>query len=105
MAATREVLVRCRHILAAHYGPRLRGVVLYGSAARAEAGPESDLDLLVVLEDPVDVFSEVRRLVDLLYPVQLDSDRYISAKPASAGEYETGRLQLYRIAKREGVAV
>jgi hypothetical protein len=105
MAATEDILSRCRRVLAAHYGARLRKVVLYGSAARGEAGPQSDLDLLVVLEEPVDLFAEVRRLVDLLYPLQLESDRYISAKPAPARAFEAGRLQLYRTAQREGVAV
>jgi hypothetical protein len=44
----------------------------------------------------------LRRIVDLLYPVQLESERLISAKPAMAAEFEQGRLQLYCHAKREG---
>ena len=32
------------------YGGRLRGVYLFGSYARGEADPESDLDVLVVLD-------------------------------------------------------
>ncbi|MBN1868719.1 hypothetical protein JW916_15670, partial [Candidatus Sumerlaeota bacterium] len=40
-----------------------------------------------------------------LYPVQLESDRLISAKPAPVDEFEQGRTQLYRNAKREGVRV
>lgn len=33
------------------YGSRLRGVYLYGSYARNEADAESDVDILVVLDD------------------------------------------------------
>jgi len=33
------------------YGPRLRGVYLFGSYARGEADEESDMDVLVVLDD------------------------------------------------------
>lgn len=33
------------------YGDRLKGVYLYGSYARGEADAESDLDVLVVLDD------------------------------------------------------
>ena len=103
---TREQLVaKCRRALAKHYGDRLTAVVLYGSAARGTEGPESDLDLLVVLDGPVDVVAEARHLTDLLYPIQLESDRYISAKAAAKEDYLAGRLQLYRNVRREGVAV
>ncbi|MBM4018801.1 MAG: nucleotidyltransferase domain-containing protein, partial [Planctomycetes bacterium] len=77
----------------------------FGSAARGQAGPESDIDLLVVLQGPVDVVSETLHVVDLLYPLQLESERYISAKAAAEDEYEAGRLQLYRNVRREGVPV
>lgn len=105
MTPIQTILSRCRALLAQHYGPRLKKVILYGSVARGEATPESDIDLLVVLDDPVDVVAEVRVLTDLLYPLQLESDQYISAKAAPAQDYEAGRLQIYRNVQREGVLV
>jgi hypothetical protein len=48
---------------------------------------------------------ELHQIVELLYPIQLESDRLISAKPASLDEFEDGRIQLYRNAKREGLPV
>jgi hypothetical protein len=42
---------------------------------------------------------------DLLYPIQLESAHLISAKPAAVDDYQRGALQLYRNAKREGVAL
>ena len=45
------------HSLEAHFGDRLKCVVLFGSQARGEARPDSDHDLFVVIEalprDPV----------------------------------------------------
>lgn len=73
--------------------------------ARDQASPASDIDVLVLLNPPFDYFCELRRIVELLYPLQLESDKLISAKPAPSDEFEHGSIQLYRTAKREGVPV
>jgi predicted nucleotidyltransferase len=100
---TSQTVRKCRTALQDHYGSRFRGLVLYGSVARKPAGPSSDIDLLVLLNQPFDYFRELRQIVDLLYPIQLESDRLISALPAAADEFEQGSLSLYRNARREGV--
>jgi uncharacterized protein len=59
----------------------------------------------VLLSDPFDYFAELRQIMDLLYPIQLESEQLISAKPALANDYEMGSISLYRNVQREGVAV
>jgi predicted nucleotidyltransferase len=105
MTTSNQTVQKCKEVLAKQYGRRLKGVILYGSMARGEATASSDIDLLVLLEQPLDYFVELRKLVDVLYPVQLESEQLISAKPASVTDFEMGRLSLYRNARREGVAV
>jgi uncharacterized protein len=100
-----SVLQKCKEALSQYYGPRLEGVILYGSIARGDADEESDIDLLVLLSDPFDYFAELRQIVDLLYPIQLESEQLISAKPALASDYQMGSISLYRNVQREGVAV
>lgn len=100
-----DLAQQAREHVGAHYGMRLAGVVLYGSEALGEATPKSDIDLLVLLHGPFDRFPELRMIVDLLYPLQLTSDRLLSARPVSAEAYQSGTLQLYRNARHEGVAV
>lgn len=96
---------KCKKVLEDHYGSRFAGLVLFGSMARGEADTYSDIDLLVLLNKPFDFFRELRTIVDILYDLQLESEHLISAKPAAVDEFESGTLQLYRNAKREGIRV
>jgi predicted nucleotidyltransferase len=48
------------------YGGRLKKVLLFGSWARGDAHPESDIDLLVVLDRVDSVWDELRRMDEIL---------------------------------------
>lgn len=53
--------------LAEFYGERLREVLIFGSRARGDHTAESDLDLLVVLADPVQPWTELRSMREVLW--------------------------------------
>ena len=99
------VLQKCRAILQMLYSTRLNGVVLYGSCARGTEETESDIDLIVLLEGPVQTVREIRRIWEVLYPLQLESERLLSIMPVDAALYDQGTYALYRQAKGEGVAL
>ena len=105
MSDVKDVVQTCKSVLESYYGDRFQGLVLYGSMAREQADLSSDIDLLVLLNQPFDFFQELRRIVDLLYDVQLDSEQLISAKPAEVEAFDRGSIQLYRNARREGQLV
>jgi len=94
----------CKKILKEHYGSQFRGLFLYGSMARGEAEKSSDIDILVLLSKPFSYFDELRKIIELLYPIQLKSEHLISAKPVAEDEFVSGTIHLYRTAKREGMA-
>jgi uncharacterized protein len=101
-----ELLQRIKERLRALYGPRFRGLVLYGSVARGDDGEESDIDLLCLLEGPVETIKETLRLTGELYPLQLEYlDMPISVKVVDVDDYEDGSYPLVIEAKKEGVLV
>ncbi|MDD5676046.1 MAG: nucleotidyltransferase domain-containing protein [Chitinivibrionales bacterium] len=100
-----KIINQCKTILVAHYGTALANVVLFGSTARNQADEASDIDLLVLLKGDFNFFTELFVITDILYPVQLDSDRLISAKPVRLDDYEAGSIRLFRFAKKEGILI
>ncbi len=100
-----KLIKRCKKILAGHYGSKFQGLVLYGSTTDKKIHKESDIDLLVLLKKPGNYLKELRRLTGLLYPLQLESDQLISAKPVDSLLFDKGEIQLYRNAKKYGVLV
>ena len=103
MTSVTQVVKKCKAALESYYGSQFKGLILYGSVARNQADAMSDIDLLVLLGKPFDYFSELRQVIDVLYPIQLESEQLISAKPVSSDDFERGSIQLYRNAKREGI--
>jgi uncharacterized protein len=92
-----------RSRLEAAFRERLKGVLVFGSEARGEAGPDSDLDLMVLLQGPIRLGKDLEIIVDALYPLQLELESPIHAVPVARESFEAGSFALYRNAKREGV--
>lgn len=109
---TRDELFRqIKENLRAAFGERFRGLVLYGSEARGEAQADSDIDLMVLLQGPVQYGKDVRKIIDVLYPLQLElvgtpenpRDRLLHAIPVDIEVYEAQEYFLYQNAHEEGL--
>ncbi len=75
------------------YGPRLKQVLLYGSRARGDHQPDSDYDVLVVLDPPLDYWPEQKRLSLLSSELTFETARsehpiVASFRPATPEELE-----------------
>jgi len=74
----RQLLARFRRGLEDLYGARLEGLYLFGSHARDEAVPDSDVDVLVVLDEVADYGREIERTGYLVSDLSLDYELSIS---------------------------
>lgn len=91
--------------LQAIHRQRLKGIVLYGSEARGEAQPDSDIDILVLLEEPIVLVQDLDKNLAALYPLSQTIGRRISPKPIGVAEYEQYDCPLYRSARQEGIVL
>jgi uncharacterized protein len=102
----RQLLAEIHAALDLRYGNRLHRVLLFGSLARGDETPDSDIDLLVVLSAPVDHSDETRGVIDVIYPLLQARDvfRPLHVVVAETRAYEGGTIALYRNVQREGIA-
>ena len=88
----RDALREARESLHQMYGARLQRLVVFGSQAREEAHEDSDIDLLVVLDGPIDPLQEARRTSGLVIDVAIHHGVALSLVHLSADEFaDTGR--------------
>jgi uncharacterized protein len=77
-----------------HYGSRLVDVLVFGSRARGDARPDSDVDLAIILDDGVwRVWDEMMFLSDLAYDAVLDPGLWIQAWPVARSVWEEKDLR------------
>jgi predicted nucleotidyltransferase len=87
------------------YGARLRRVLLFGSWARGDAHPESDIDLLVVLDRLESPWHELRRMERILDRHSVEWDTVVSAMPVTEADLAQPAVPALIRAVEEGRAV
>ncbi len=80
-------------------------MVLFGSWARGDAHPESDIDLLVVLDKVTSRRGELARMSEVLWRHSLDNDTVVAEIPVSEAEYNEPADPLLLRVRSEGVSV
>ena len=85
------------------YGDRLNRLILYGSRARGDAAPSSDIDVLVVLRGPVEPMREIEFTGDLITGIFFDYEQIVSCVFIAADKYESEGGPFLRNVRREGI--
>ena len=85
------------------YGDRLFSLILFGSQARGEATPDSDIDVMAVLNDPVNVAEEIYRMSDISWHFMDKYGELISIIPTAKSAFLDAGISFIRVVKREGI--
>jgi predicted nucleotidyltransferase len=101
----RQVATQVAEDLRALYGPRLVHVALFGSAARGDEDEDSDVDLLVVLDELASPWTELRHMDSVLWRHTERSGLTVSAFPVSRSDFDRGDSPVLIRARREAVPI
>ena len=101
----REILFEIRRELNNVLGEDLDQIILYGSYARGDARPDSDLDVLVVINGEVDTTRLMRQTSELISRISLENDIVISRAFISRERYLNEGSPFILNIRREGIAI
>jgi predicted nucleotidyltransferase len=97
------LLQRVEAAMQAEYGPQLAQLILFGSHARGTVGPDSDVDILVVLDDGYEsIFTEYQRWTSFVMDILLEEGELLNLVFTSTGRWESVRSPLYQNIRKEG---
>ena len=99
----KQLIDQVKEYLINMYGEKIRDVILYGSHARDEATKDSDIDILVLVDETLNP-SEVRKtLSELLFDILLEKGELISVIPLPKNFFENYNYPFILNVKKEGV--
>jgi predicted nucleotidyltransferase len=101
----KSILESLRSRLRELLGDRLVSVYLYGSQARGDALPDSDVDVLVVIRGEFAYFDLVEKMSYITAELSLRDDTVISCVFVSENDYLHRRTPLLINIRREGIPV
>ncbi len=102
-AAVRRALEDLQQFLCEVYGRRLRGLYLFGSYARGDFHPDSDVDVLIAVEGPVRPGQEIDRINDRVADICLEHNVLIAAFPVPEEWIRIRKSPLLEQVRREGI--
>lgn len=100
-----EILAELHQYIEEVYGERLVQIILYGSQARGDAKPDSDIDILIVLQDPVDFVAEVKRTNHFIATLCLENNVVIASAFVGKERFQQENSGFFRNVRREGIVI
>lgn len=97
------ILTHLKQELTDLYSDRLCHLTLFGSQARGDAEPGSDIDVLVVLKPPVNPGEEIKCTGKMIAALSLQYDVVLSCLFMDETHYQTRNGSLLRNIRKEGV--
>jgi len=102
--STEKTVAELKSELARLYGTRLHGLYLFGSRARGDARPDSDLDMLIVLDSIPSWSGEVNRTSEIVARLSLESGISVSRVFISEADWGSKSSPFLQNVREEAIA-
>jgi uncharacterized protein len=99
----KSILLTIKEQLLELYNDKLIEVILFGSQARGTANNDSDIDILIVLKEEINIGEEVERTSRIILNLSLQYDKIISRLFMSEQYFKTYQSALLRNIRQEGI--
>ena len=100
-----KILKKLKKELMQIYGDQVHSILLYGSRARGEERPDSDIDILVVLKNDFNYSEMLRLSSNVAASISLENDVVISRAFVSKEQFEHRQTPFLMNVRREAVQV
>ena len=101
----KTILNQLQFQLKKHYGQKLFQLVLFGSQARGDARPDSDIDILIVLNGTVNPGEEIKQTGKIIADLSLENNVVISRLFIDKEQFMNNSGPLLRNIRKEGITL
>ncbi len=100
-----EIIEFIKNWFKTHYSEQVVQIILYGSQARGEAKPDSDIDLLIVMKSAFNYSDEIKKTSEFIQELSLKYDTVISRAFVSEQRFNQEKSPFILNVHREGIVL
>ncbi len=102
-APVRAALADLRNALDVIYGSAAPTCLLYGSQARGDARPDSDVDVILIFSGEIDPAAEILRLGQALAEITINRGVVVAVRPIASSHYREATGPFWQNVKQDGI--
>ncbi|MBI4722577.1 MAG: nucleotidyltransferase domain-containing protein [Candidatus Stahlbacteria bacterium] len=99
----KQPISQIKKYLIKKYEDKIKQVIIYGSYARGEATKDSDIDILVVIDDSLNSYNVRKSLSDIIFDILLEKKELISVIAVPESIFKNYKSPFILNVKEEGM--
>ncbi|KPQ39759.1 MAG: toxin-antitoxin system antidote component [Phormidium sp. OSCR] len=100
-----EIIELIKNWFNTHYSVQVVQIILYGSQARGEANPDSDIDLLIVMKSAFNYTDEIEKTSEFIQKISLEYETVVSRAFVSEQRFNQEKSPFILNVHREGIVL